>query len=230
MHGTPLPASRAESLNPASEVPHAKPPSRSQVGQLPIRDARLRSAHGAPMAAVAKCRPTSGSTFVGPPPSAIGSRCGRRRGLHGRRWLVCLRQHLRRDSLSPSLASLARAAPPSDGPMRRRHRRGMGARDGGRHDYADAQRRGHPVTLLVSETTGALSPTFVRLLSSLARQASAPTTHDSTCYGTARSIASLLPPPPPCRHLRGHRPRRCHVHLPRRRVALSWRLSLGLAP
>ena len=33
------------------------------------------------------------------------------------------------------------------------------------HDYADAQRRGHPVTLLVTETTGALSPIRPRLAS-----------------------------------------------------------------
>ena len=30
------------------------------------------------------------------------------------------------------------------------------------HDYADAQRRGNPVTVLVMETTGALSTTFAR--------------------------------------------------------------------
>ena len=51
------------------------------------------------------------------------------------------------------------------------------------HDSADAQRRGHPVTLLVSETTGALSPTFDRALRALgkharAARARAPTTHD----------------------------------------------------
>ena len=41
------------------------------------------------------------------------------------------------------------------------------------HDYADAQRRGHPVTLLVTETTGALSPT----LRALGKHARALTTH-----------------------------------------------------
>ena len=41
------------------------------------------------------------------------------------------------------------------------------------HDYADAQRRGHPVTLLVTETTGALSPTFDRALRALGKHARA---------------------------------------------------------
>ena len=58
------------------------------------------------------------------------------------------------------------------------------------HDYADAQRRGHPVTLLVTETMGALSPTFDRrdrALRALGKHARAPTTHDSTRYGLSRS-------------------------------------------
>jgi len=63
----------------------------------------------------------------------------------------------------------------------KRHR---GSRD---QDYADAQRRGHPVTLLVTETTGALSPTFDRALRALGKHARAPTTHDSTRYGLSRS-------------------------------------------
>ena len=46
------------------------------------------------------------------------------------------------------------------------------------HDYADALGRGTPCTLLVTETTGALSPNTVRLLLALAKQAKAPTTHD----------------------------------------------------
>ena len=54
-------------------------------------------------------------------------------------------------------------------------------------DYADAKRRGNPVTLLVTETTGALSSTFVRALKALGKQARAPTTHDSTRYGTSRA-------------------------------------------
>ena len=48
---------------------------------------------------------------------------------------------------------------PCDGPWRRAKGTGW-VRETLDHDYADAQRRGHPVTLLVTETTGALSPTF----------------------------------------------------------------------
>ena len=47
--------------------------------------------------------------------------------------------------------------------------------------------RGTPVSLLVTESTGALSTDMVRMLLALAKQARAPTTHDSTCYGTART-------------------------------------------
>ena len=47
----------------------------------------------------------------------------------------------------------------ADGPWRRAMGSGW-VRETLDHDYADAQRRGHPVTLLVTETTGALSPTF----------------------------------------------------------------------
>ena len=74
----------------------------------------------------------------------------------------------------------------ADGPWRRAMGTGWvrGTLD---HDYADAQRRGHPVTLLVTETTGALSPTFDRALRALGKHARAPTTHDSTRYGLSRS-------------------------------------------
>ena len=44
------------------------------------------------------------------------------------------------------------------------------------HDYADAQRRGNPVTLLVSENTGALSAEFVRCLRALSMQSRVPAT------------------------------------------------------
>ena len=43
------------------------------------------------------------------------------------------------------------------------------------------------MTLLVTETTGALSPTFDRALRALGKHARAPTTHDSTRYGLSRS-------------------------------------------
>jgi hypothetical protein len=76
----------------------------------------------------------------------------------------------------------------ADGPWRRVTGTGW-VRETRDHDYADAQRRGHPVTLLVTctETTGALSPTFDRALRALCKLARAPTTHDSTRYGLSRS-------------------------------------------
>ena len=97
------------------------------------------------------------------------------------------------------------------------------------HDYADAQRRGIPCSLLVSETTGALSRDTVRLLLALAKQATAPTTHDSTCYGTARtSPRSYFP----------HHTAAISAAIAfadatsvmHAVAALSFRLSLGLAP
>ena len=50
------------------------------------------------------------------------------------------------------------------------------------HQYADAQRRGNPITLLVTETTGAMSPTLCAALREMGKGARA---HDSTCNGTA---------------------------------------------
>ena len=55
------------------------------------------------------------------------------------------------------------------------------------HQYADAQRRGNPVTLLVSESTGAISPDFFRALCALDKQSRLRTTHDATTYGVSRS-------------------------------------------
>ena len=95
--------------------------------------------------------------------------------------------------------------------------------------YADAQRRGIPCSLLVSETTGALSRDTVRLLLALAKQATAPTTRDSTCYGTARtSPRSYFP----------HHTAAISAAIAladatsvmQAAAALSFRLSLGLAP
>ena len=57
-------------------------------------------------------------------------------------------------------------------------------------DYADALRKGHCVLLLVSETTGALSPTAIWLLRQLARVATLPTGNDTTVYGTSRTSPS----------------------------------------
>ena len=55
------------------------------------------------------------------------------------------------------------------------------------HQYADAQRRGHRVTLLATESTGAISPTLHEQLRALDKASRLPTTQDSTIYGVARS-------------------------------------------
>ena len=55
------------------------------------------------------------------------------------------------------------------------------------HDYADALRKQHPVTLLVVETTGAISPSFAALLRTVGRSARAKGAADHTHYGTARA-------------------------------------------
>ena len=66
------------------------------------------------------------------------------------------------------------------------------------HQYADAQRRGNPATLFVSETTGAISDTLRDTLRVLDRESRLTTSMDSTVYGVARSSppAALLRAPP----------------------------------
>ena len=82
---------------------------------------------------------------------------------------------------------------------------------------ADAQRRGHPVTLLVTETTGALSPTFDRALRALGKHARAPPTHDSTRYGLSRSSPRTFLPCSPSRgYLGGRRSHGRNYHISRR--------------
>ena len=55
------------------------------------------------------------------------------------------------------------------------------------HDYADAQARGNPVTLLASESTGAISPTFDFCLRALDRESRALGATDFTRYGESRA-------------------------------------------
>ena len=109
-------------------------------------------------------------------------------GLH-KPYLKFARATPRRPSSSPSSASPNAARTPTDrcsAPGRARARYGYAPRPTN-HDYADALGRGIPCTLLVTETTGALAPNTVRLLLELAKQAKAPTTHDSTRYGTSKT-------------------------------------------
>ena len=54
-------------------------------------------------------------------------------------------------------------------------------------DYADALGKGHGVQLLVTESTGALSPSLVWLLRQLARSATLPEGCDTTAYGSSRA-------------------------------------------
>ena len=74
----------------------------------------------------------------------------------------------------------------SDGPFVRANGTGW-VRATTKHQYADAQARNNPVTLLACESTGALSSTFYNALVALDKESRLKTTHDSTIYGSARS-------------------------------------------
>ena len=72
-----------------------------------------------------------------------------------------------------------------DGPLDRTTGVGrVAAHDG---DYADALSKKHPVTLLVAESTGALSKRFVRWLKALHSAARRPGSRDTTVYGQSRA-------------------------------------------
>ena len=58
------------------------------------------------------------------------------------------------------------------------------ARDG---DYVDALRKGYGLTLLVTETTGAITPTFDALYRRYNKLSREPGTADYTVYGESRS-------------------------------------------
>mmetsp|Transcript_30806 Transcript_30806/g.98551 ORF Transcript_30806/g.98551 Transcript_30806/m.98551 type:complete len:272 (-) Transcript_30806:171-986(-) len=74
---------------------------------------------------------------------------------------------------------------PADGPLDRTTGTGwVRAVDG---QYADAIAKGHAVTLLGMESTGALYHVFSLHLRLLGRLSTAPGTHDSTQYGTNRA-------------------------------------------
>ena len=57
------------------------------------------------------------------------------------------------------------------------------------NDYADAQSKGHGVSLLTVEVTGAVSPVLDRLLRHLDRLSRLPTTVDHTQYNTTSRSA-----------------------------------------
>ena len=77
----------------------------------------------------------------------------------------------------------------SEGPLDRRTGLGWVAATTN-HDYADAQRKGNYVLLLITESSGAMHRDLVRVLHGLAQQSSLTTTEDSTQYGTARTSPS----------------------------------------
>ena len=54
-------------------------------------------------------------------------------------------------------------------------------------DYADALRKGFGVSLLISETTGAVDPAFDAVLRRYSRLSRAPGTKDYTQYGLSPS-------------------------------------------
>ena len=64
---------------------------------------------------------------------------------------------------------------------------GIGRVDERDGDYADAQRKRRKVHLLASESTGALSDYFIKLMRSLAKTAKLPEANDTTIYGSART-------------------------------------------
>ena len=86
------------------------------------------------------------------------------------------------------------------------------------------------VTLLVTETTGALSPTFDRALRALGKHARAPTTHDSTRYGLSRSS----PPDLPCSPSRGYLSSAVVLAdattISLAAPAMSFKLTMGMSP
>ena len=75
---------------------------------------------------------------------------------------------------------------PADGPFSRLTGSGWLATTTS-HDYADAQRRGNPVTLMVSEVLGGLSRSTIKLLRAVATLARSSTAQDATVYGLSRA-------------------------------------------
>ena len=111
-----------------------------------------------------------------------------------------------------------------------RHRHWLGARD--TRETRDAitlthQRRGNPVTLLVTETTGVLSSTFDRALHALAKDARAPTTHDSTRYGL---LPRFFSPDLPVAHHRAAIVLADAMTILLATPAMSFKLAMGLPP
>ena len=85
--------------------------------------------------------------------------------------------------------SSSKATSQREGPLDRRT--GLGwVTATAKHDYADAQRKGNYVLLLITENSGAMHRDLVRVLHGLALQSRLATSEDSTQYGTARTSPS----------------------------------------
>ena len=67
------------------------------------------------------------------------------------------------------------------------HRTGVGSIKAKKGDYDDALQKGHPVTLLLSEPSGALCPNYIRLLRACAKKVKENPGIDTTTYGNSRS-------------------------------------------
>lgn len=89
------------------------------------------------------------------------------------------------EALRARVYGLTTRGAPADGPLNRRTGTGWVKSSAG--DYADALSKGHGVLMLGMESTGALFTPFVLMLKTLGKLSTAPGTHDSTIYGTARA-------------------------------------------
>ena len=96
--------------------------------------------------------------------------------------------------LRGQVLGLAARGSPDDRPLDRRT--GAGRVDAKGGDYADARSKGTAVTLLATESSGALSHCTVRLIRRLAAHVATPEGHDATAYG--------LSPPSPQSFYRHH--------------------------
>ena len=86
------------------------------------------------------------------------------------------------------MLGLAARGNPDDRALDRRT--GAGRVDAKGGDYADARSKGTAVTLLATESSGALSHCTVRLIRRLAAHVATPEGHDATVYGLRLSPSS----------------------------------------
>ena len=90
------------------------------------------------------------------------------------------------EKLRATVLGVAERGDRADGPLDRRTGVGWVAAST-KHDYADALSRGRSVTLLTSESSGAIAADYAACLRALDKQSRLPETQDSTRYGTSLS-------------------------------------------